>query len=85
MLFLIVKKIVMFVPNKLIAINNSVDKLLAMLNKTEKTFTYVKKIIGASTGSAGVAKVTADFAEAIACQDEIYATVLVVGVVADGL
>lgn len=85
MFFPIVKKIVMFVPNKLIAINNSVDKLLSMPDKTEKTFTYLTKIVGASTGSAGVAKGTVDFAEAIACQDGICATVSAVGVVADGL
>ena len=64
------KKIIMLVPDKLIAINKNVDT-------ADKTFTYVTKL----TGAAGVAKGGVDFWEAVSCRDGVCA----VGVAADGL
>ena len=81
----IVKKVVMFIPNKLIAINDSINKLIALPKNVDKTFTYVTKVTGATTGATGVAKGSVDFAEAVVCQDGVCAFVSAVGVAADGL
>lgn len=81
----IIKKVVMFVPNKLIAINNNVNKIINLPETADKTFTYVTKVTGATTGAAGAAKGSVDFAEAVACQDGLCAFVSAVGVAADGL
>lgn len=81
----IVKKVVMFIPNKLIAINDSINKLIALPKNVDKTFTYVTKVTGATTGAAGAAKGSVDFAEAVVCQDGVCAFVSAVGVAADGL
>ena len=85
MVFPIIKKVVMFVPNKLIAINENVNKMINLPTTADKTFTYVTKVSGATTGAAGVAKGSVDLAEAIACQDGVCAFVSAVGVAADGL
>ncbi len=82
---MVLKKIILFVPNKLIALNRNVDKLINLPETTDKAFTYVTKTTGAITGSAGLAKGSVDFAEAIACSDGICAVVSAVGVVSDGL
>lgn len=81
----IVKKIVMFVPNKLKAINGSLNTVISLPEKADKTFSYVTKVTGATTGAAGVAKGSVDFAEAVACQDDVCAVVSSIGVAADGL
>jgi len=80
-----ISKILSSIPNKLVAINNSVDKAIGLTDKADKLYTHVTKVVGLSTGSAGVAKGTVDLAEAIACQDGVCAFVSAVGVVADGL
>lgn len=85
MVFRVIKNVVMFVPNKLIAINENVNKIINLPTNVDKTFTYVTKVTGATTGAAGAAKGTVDLAEAIACQDGICAFVSAVGVAADGL
>ncbi len=85
MVFRVLKNVVMFVPNKLIAINENVNKIINLPTNADKTFTYVTKVTGATTGAAGAAKGTVDLAEAIACQDGICAFVSAVGVAADGL
>ena len=81
----IIKKVIMFVPNKLIAINNNVNKVISLPETADKTFTYVTKVTGATTGAAGAARGSVDFAEAILCQDGVCAVVSAVGVAADGL
>jgi len=81
----ILKKVVMFLPNKLIAINNNVNKVISFPETADRTFTYVTKVTGAVTGSAGAAKGSVDFAEALACQDGVCAVVSGVGVAADVL
>ena len=81
MVFLTVRKIVMFVPNKLVAINSNVNKIINLPETADKTFTYVTKV----TGAAGAAKGSVDFAEAVACQDGVCTVVSAVGVIADGL
>lgn len=81
----VVKKVLMFIPNKLIAINKNIDKIISIPDKADKTFTYITKVTGATTGAAGAAKGTVDFAEAVACQDGICATVSAIGVAADSL
>jgi hypothetical protein len=85
MVFPIIKKVIMFIPNKLIVINNNVNKIIKLPETADKTSTYVTKVTGATTGAAGAAKGSVDFAEAIACQDGICAFVSMVGVAADGL
>ena len=85
MVFRVLKNVVMFVPNKLIAINENVNKIINLPTNADKTFTYVTKVTGATTGAAGAAKGTVDLAEALACQDGICAFVSAVGVAADGL
>ena len=81
----ILKKVIMFIPNKLITINNNVDKIINLPNRADKTFTYITKVTGATTGAAGAAKGSTDLIEAIACQDGICAFISAVGVAADGL
>lgn len=49
----------------------------------DKTFTYVTKVTGVSTGAA--AKETVDMLETVACQDGICAVVSGIEVCADGL
>jgi len=80
-----IKKIVWFIPNKLIAINNNVNKIINLPETADRTFTYFTKVTGATTGAAGAAKGTVDLVEAIVCQDGICAFVSAVGVAADGL
>ena len=75
----------MFVPNKLISINKSIDKIINLPDTADRTFTYITQVTGATTGATGAAKGTVDFAEAVACQDGICATVSAIGVAADGL
>ena len=81
----IIKKVIMFVPDKLIAINRNANKIINFPETADKTFTYVTKVTGATTGVAGVSKGSVDFAEAIACQDGVCAVVSAIGVAADGL
>ena len=81
----VIKKVVMYIPNKLIAINKSIDKIISIPDKADKTFRYVTKVTGATTGVSGAAKGSVDFAEALACQDGVCAFVSAVGVAADGL
>lgn len=63
-------------------INDSSDNVVKISETANKTFTYVTKVTGVSTGAA---KGTVDMLEAVACQDGIYAAVSCVGVCADGL
>lgn len=84
-MFSVLKKIVMFVPNKVIQINKSINTVLDLPEKADKTFTFVTKVTGATTGAAGAAKGGVDFVEAVACQDGVCATVSAIGVAADGL
>jgi hypothetical protein len=81
----IVKKIVMFAPNKLKAINDSINTVISLPEKADKTFSYVTKVTGATTDVAGVAKGSVDFAEAVVCQDGVCAVVSAIGVAVDGL
>ena len=81
----IIKKVITFIPDKLIAINKNVDRIINLPETADKTFTYVTKVTGAVTGAAGVDKGSVDLAEALACQDGICAVVSAVGVAADGL
>ena len=85
MVFQVIKKVVMYVPNKVIAINENVNKVINLPTAADKTFTYVTKVTGATTGAAGAAKGSVDFAEALACQDGVCAVVSAVGVAADSL
>lgn len=85
MVLTLIKKVVTFIPNKLITINNNVNKVINFPDTVDKTFTYVTKVTGATTGAAGVSKGSVDLAEALACQDGVCAFVSAVGVAADGL
>ena len=85
MVFRVIRKIVMFVPDKFTAVNDNVNKISNLPTEVDKTFTYVTKFTGATTGAAGAAKGASDLVEAIACQDGICAFVSAVRVAADGL
>lgn len=85
MVFLALKKTLRFVPNKVSAINKTINSTVNLNDKVDRTFSIVTKVSGVTTGAAGVAKGTVDFAEAMACSDGVCATVSAVGVVADVL
>ena len=85
MVFPVLKKVIMFVPNKLALINSNIEKIIGFPDKADKTLTYISKVTGATTGVAGAAKGSVDLAEAIACQDGICAFISAVGIAADGL
>lgn len=81
----ILKKIILYIPNKLIILNRNIDKRINLPETADKTFSYITKVTGATTGAAGAAKGSVDFAEALACQDAPCAIVSAVGVAADTL
>ena len=85
MVFPMLKKVVFFIPQKIITINRNVNKIINLPETAEQSFVYVTKVTGATTGAAGAAKGAVDFAEALVCQDGICAFVSAVGVAADGL
>jgi len=85
MVYHIVKKLIMYFPNKVIVINKNIDKIITFPEKADKTFTYVSKLTGASTGAAGAARGVVDLAEALVCQDGICALVSGAVVAADCL
>ena len=66
-------------------INEATDHMVKITKKADKTFTYITKVTGVSTGAAGAAKGTVDMLEAVACQDGVCAVVSGIGVCADGL
>ena len=45
-IFPIIKKVVMFVPDKLIAINKNVNRIINLSETADKTFKYVTKVTG---------------------------------------
>ena len=53
-----IKAVASYIPKKVIAINDAVDKMTGLTEKADKTFDYVTKITGASTGAVGAAKGT---------------------------
>ena len=79
------KDIVLYIPRKVVAINNAVNKLAGLPEKVDKSYTIITKVTGATAGTAGAAKGSVDFLEAVACQDGVCAFVSAVGVTADGL
>ena len=85
MIFSIVRKVVIYVPNKLIAINDSVNKIINLPETAGRTFMYGTKVGGACIGGVGVGKGMSDVVEAIACQDGVCAIVSAINVAADGL
>ena len=66
-------------------INDSTNNMVRITETADKSLTYVTKVTGVSTGTAGAAKGTVDMLEAIACQDGVCAVVSGIGVCADGL
>lgn len=81
----LLKKVIMFIPNKLITINDSVNKVIGFPDAVDKTYLYASKISGATTGAAGLGKGSIDLAEAIACKDGVCAVVSAIGITADSL
>lgn len=82
-------KIVTFVPRKFWNYTKSINVLLeaptGIKESADKSFTYISKVVGATTGSCGLAKGTSDAIEAFVCQDGICFVVSCVGVGADTL
>lgn len=79
------RKVIMYVPKQVMTVNKNINKVATFPEKVDKTFTYVTKVTGITTGTAGAVKGGVDFAEAVACQDGVCAVVSAVGVAADGL
>lgn len=61
-------------------VNDSTENMVKISQTANKTFTYVTKVTGVSTGAAGAAKGTVDMLEAIACQDGVCSVVSGIGV-----
>jgi hypothetical protein len=79
------KKVVLFIPNKLVKINSAIEKVLGLPDKAEKGYVLGTKVLGAGTGAVQAGKGTVDLAEAIVCQDGICAVVSGIGLAADCL
>lgn len=71
--------------NFIVGINLQSIQLVGVGEKLGEGGKVVSKIAGATAGSAGLAKGSVDFAEALACQDGICATVSAIGCTADTL
>jgi hypothetical protein len=67
------------------SLNELLKAPLTIKEGSEKTFIFVTKITGATTGAAGAAKGSIDAAEAFACNDGVCFIVSCVGVAADSL
>jgi hypothetical protein len=67
------------------SLNEFLEAPLSIKKGTEKTFIFVTKITGATTGAAGAAKGSIDAAEALVCHDGFCFIVSCVGVAADSL
>jgi hypothetical protein len=67
------------------AINIALEAPTAIKESSNKVFTFVTKLTGATSGSVGAAKGTVDALEALACQDGVCFMVSCVGVAADGM
>lgn len=82
-------KVVTWPIRKIFTYTKSVNELLeaplSIKKGSEKTFIFVTKITGATTGAAGAAKGSIDAAEAFMCNDGICFIVSCVGVTADFL
>lgn len=52
------KKIIQFVPDKLVKINRNVDKIILVPENVDKTYNYLTKLTSATTNEVGVAKGT---------------------------
>lgn len=75
------ERVVQIVKN----VNESTDNMVKISETADKTLTYVTKVTGVSTGTAGAAKGTVDMLEAVACQDGVCAVISGIGVCADTL
>lgn len=67
------------------AFNQTCTKSVVITESVEKSYVHMTKVLGASTGSAGLAKGSIDLAEALACQDYVCASVSAVGCFADAI
>ena len=85
MFYQTVKKVVLYVPNKIEKINYFANKILDTPDKVGNAWNYSTKVVGATTGSAGLAKRAVDLTEAILCQDGVCATLSLVGMCADSV
>jgi hypothetical protein len=46
----ILKQVIMYIPNKIIAINSNVNTVINLPESADKAFTYITKVTGATTG-----------------------------------
>ena len=72
----------MFVPNKLITINQNLDKISTLPKNTDKRFNFITKVTNPRTDVVGAAKRGVDLTRAIAYQYRICVFILNIGVVA---
>ena len=61
MVFQFIKKVIMYVPNKVIGINHNVNRIINLTTSIDKTFTYVTKVTGATTGTTDNLQICTSF------------------------
>lgn len=66
-------------------VNDSTDNLVKISETADKTLTYVTKVTGVSTGTAGVGRGSVDMLKAIVCQYGVCAAVSILEACADTL
>lgn len=67
------------------AFNQKLCNAAGISESANKGYTHLTKLVGASTGSAGLAKGAVDLAEAIVCRDGLCAVVSTIGCAADAI
>ena len=63
MVLSMIRKIVNFISNNVIAINKSVEKTISFSETAGNTYTYVTKVTRVTTEATGAVKGSVDFAE----------------------
>ena len=79
----ILKKVIMFLTNKVISINENVKKVGNFLTAADKSFTYATKIVGTIPGVGRVSKGSIDFLKEVARRKGMYVTTSHDGVYTD--
>jgi hypothetical protein len=81
----LIKGVIMYLPNKVIQMNSFAGSVAGLPTKVDKILTFWTKLIGATTGTAGIAKGTSDVMVALKDCDHVCAVISGIGVSADML
>ena len=81
----IVKNVLIFIPDKLVAIDVNVTKIINFFDTRDWVFTYITKFSGTTIAAAKAVKGSIDFVKAVACQDRICAMFSAIDIAADEL